>query len=108
MNRLKSKWQCSSNAAVCENPEECVECSLHENCISCINREKGLCKDCSNAGMIQILSKHEKYVLKFAQKHGITIAEAYEHQMAKAYKEELIHINECGTFAAGEMFIPGA
>ncbi len=126
---MGSHWKCSSNATLCQNPEECKVCSLNENCMSCRNRDRGVCTSCKNynyreseegvgirasestacdAAENELFSEHGKYVIQFARNHGISISEAYGHPMVKAHKEALQHLNECRAFAAGDWFIPGA
>ena len=43
---MESRWECSSNAAACRNPGECMLCSLHEDCRFCRNRDGESCRSC--------------------------------------------------------------
>lgn len=118
---MENYWKCSSNAALCQDPKECLQCSLNRDCNFCRHRGEDICSSCGNlvgrgaghgagkeAGEEQYLTEHGKYVLRFAQTHGISIAEAHGHPMVKAHRAALRQLNECRAFAAGEMFVPGA
>lgn len=45
---MGSNWKCSSNAALCQDPRECKQCSLGESCRGCRNRFTDLCSRCRN------------------------------------------------------------
>lgn len=54
----ESGWKCSSNAAGCQNPMECRECSLNQNCHSCVNRFTEVCDICRNReGLAEVLTE---------------------------------------------------
>ncbi len=54
---MESKWQCSSNAALCQDPEECRQCSLNERCWSCRNKFTNLCSSCQNKAGLEAVVK---------------------------------------------------
>lgn len=43
---MQNHWKCSSNAALCQDPEECKQCSLGESCRGCKNQLTELCSSC--------------------------------------------------------------
>ncbi len=45
---MQNHWKCSSNAALCQDPEECKRCSLGESCRGCKNQFTKLCSRCRN------------------------------------------------------------
>lgn len=54
---MESGWKCSSNAALCQNPMECRECSLNQSCQSCVNKFTETCGICRNReGLSEVLS----------------------------------------------------
>ena len=45
---MQNHWKCSSNAALCQDPQECKQCSLGESCRGCKNQFTELCSSCWN------------------------------------------------------------
>ena len=55
---MESGWKCSSNAALCQNPMECRECSLNQDCRSCTNKFTEACGVCRNQeGLAGVLTE---------------------------------------------------
>lgn len=65
---MESGWKCSSNAALCQNPMECRECSLYENCHGCVNKFTEVCIMCKNrTGLAEVLTEIMKELEQYRE-----------------------------------------
>lgn len=95
---MESGWKCSSNAALCQNPMECRECSLNENCHSCTNKFTEACAICRNRhGLAEVLNNILIALGQYREIGTIDDFKALDYQRKRYENEVYDYCGEYGT-----------